>query len=122
MKRKGFTLAELMGVITILGLIVLIALPPLIKQIKGTKTTIDEATEKLIIIGAENYVDENKNDYPRTNGNTYCITLQTLVDDNKLSKDLKDSDGNSIDLNKYIKVTVIHNNYNYDMVNSCTSN
>jgi len=121
MKRKGFTLAELMGVITILGLIVIIAFPPLIKQIKGTKTAIDETTEKLIIIGAENYVDENKNDYPKTNGKVYCITLQTLVNDNKLSKDLKDSKGNSINLNKYIKVTV-NNNYDYNIVDSCTSN
>lgn len=120
MNKKGFTLTELIGTVIILGLIALIAFPPLLKQIQGTKSKIDEATEKLIIAGASNYVDENKNDFPKINGNVYCITIQTLVDDNKVSKDLMDSEGNEIDLDKYIKVDITNNQYSYNIVDSCT--
>ena len=120
MNKKAFTLTELLGVVTILGLIAIIAFPPLVKQIKGTKSTIDEATEILITTGASNYVDENKNDFPKTSGNTYCITLQTLVEDNKVSSDLLDSEGNELNLNKYVKVNIVNNQYNYEIVDSCT--
>ena len=120
MNKKAFTLTELIGVITILGIIAIIAFPPLLKQIKGTKSKIDEATKILITTGASNYIDENKNDFPKTSGNTYCITLQTLVDDNKVSKDLVDSEGNELDLNKYVKVGISNNQYTYDIVDSCT--
>lgn len=120
MNKKAFTLTELIGVITILGLIALIAFPPLLKQIKGTKSKIDEATEMLITTGAGNYIDENKNDFPKIGGNKYCIALYTLVDDNKVSKDLVDSEGNKLDLNKYVKVGISNNQYTYDIVDNCT--
>ena len=74
----------------------------------------------MIVAGASNYVEENKNDYPKTSGNVYCVTLQTLVDEGDLSKDLKDSEGNEIDLNKYVKINIASNQYNYNIVDSCT--
>ena len=119
MKNKAFTLIELMAVITLLGLIAFIAFPPLLKQIKGTKSKIDEATEQLIIVGASNYVDENKNNYPKIDSNVYCVTLQTLVDDNKVSKDLTNSKGDKIDLTKYVQISISGNKYDYVLVDSC---
>ena len=120
MNKKAFTLTELMGVVMLLGLIAIIAFPPLLKQIKGTKSTIDEATEKLIVAGASNYVDENKNDFPKVDGNVYCISIQTLVDDNKVSKDFVDAEGNKIDVTKYIQVNTTTNQYKYTIVDNCT--
>ena len=119
MNKKGFTLTELIGVIAILALIAIIAFPPILKQIKGTKSKIDKTTEILITTGAGNYIDENKNDFPKIHGNKYCITLQTLVDDNKVSKDLVDSEGNKLDLNKFVKVEVNKNSYNYSITDTC---
>lgn len=120
MNKRAFTLTELMGVIMLLGLIAVIAFPPLLKQIKGTKSKIDAATEKLIIAGAGNYVDENKNNFLKVDGNVYCISLQTLVDDNKISKDFVDAEGNKIDLTKYIQVNITASQYKYTIVDSCT--
>ena len=37
MRKNGFTLIELLGTIVILGLIALIATPPVINQIKNSK-------------------------------------------------------------------------------------
>lgn len=120
MNKKGFTLTELIGVIIILGLIAIIAFPPLLKQIKGTQTTIDEATEKMIKVGASNYVNENKNNFPKINNNVYCISLQMLIDDGKLSNDLVDSKGDKLDTNKFVKINITNNQYNYNIVDSCS--
>ena len=38
--KKGFTLAELLGVIVILGLIALLSFPPIVSQIKKSKKEI----------------------------------------------------------------------------------
>jgi len=122
MNKKAFTLSELIGVVVLLGLIALIAFPPIVKQIKNSKGAISEATEKLIITGASNYVYENKDEFPITSGNIYCVTLKQLVDDNKISSDLKNSDGDKLNLNKYVKITIANNNYVYTVENTCSSN
>ena len=102
MKKEGFTLTELIGVITILGIIVLLAFPNLIKQIKDTRLKLDKATEQLIIVGTTNYVEENKNDFPSSKDETYCVSLRTLIEENKIPQNLKDSNGNNLNLNEKI--------------------
>ena len=46
MKEKGFTLTELLGVITIIAVLCLITFPSIISQIKGKEETIDKVMEK----------------------------------------------------------------------------
>ena len=119
MKRKGFTLVELLGVITLLGLIIGLMFPPLLIQLKKASNSIDEATKSIIIVGASNFVEENKNNFPKVNGEYYCIRFQELVNENKISKDLKDSQGNKINLENYVKVIVSDNKYNYEIIDEC---
>lgn len=119
MKRKGFTLVELLGVITLLGLIIGLMFPPLLIQLKKASNSIDEATKSIIIVGASNFVEENKNYFPKINGKYYCIEFQELVNENKISKDLKDSEGNKINLENFVKVTIIDNKYNYEITDEC---
>ena len=119
MDKKGFTLVELLGVITLLGIIIGLMFPPLLTQLKKTSNSIDEATKSIIIVGAKNFVEENKNDFPKINGEYYCIEFQELVDENKISKDLKDSEGNEISLENYVKVTISDNKYNYEITDEC---
>lgn len=120
MNKKGFTLVELLGVITLLGLIIGLMFPPLLIQLKKASNSIDEVTERIIIVGASDYVEENKNDFPKIN-REYCIKIETLVNENKISKDLKDSEGNKINLDNYVKVTVNDNKYNYEITDVCNS-
>ena len=121
MKKKGFTLVELLGVITLLGLIIGLMFPPLLIQLKKASNSIDEATKSIIIVGASDYVEENKNDFPKINGKQYCIEFQNLVNENKISKDLKDSEGNKINLENFVKVIINDNKYNYEITDECNS-
>lgn len=121
MKKKGFTLAELVGVIVLLGLITIISFPLLLNHIKNSSNNLDKATQDLIIANASNYLEENKSDFPKKEGNVYCITLGTLVDSGKLSYDLKDTKGEKLSLDKFIQVKVEDKKYNYLITDTCQS-
>lgn len=121
MKKKGFTLAELVGVIVLLGLITIISFPLLLNHIKNSSNTLDKATQDLIIANASNYLEENKSNFPKIEGNVYCITLGTLVDSGKLSYDLKDTKGEKLSLDKFIQVKVEDKKYNYLITDTCQS-
>jgi len=119
MNKKGFTLLELLGVITVLGLISILVAPTIINQIKKSQNQIDEITMELIYSATDLYLDNKLADYPKNNGSTYCLTLQKLVNDGKLSSPLLDSNGNEIDLDKLVAINVLNNSYTYEMVDSC---
>lgn len=117
--KKGFTLIELLGVIVILGILVLIAFPPLLNQIKKSKNEINSATKLIIIDAAKDYVDANNNDYERTNGNIYCINISTLIDNNYLNEKIKNENLDNIDTSKKVKLMYKNNNFEYEITNEC---
>ena len=119
--KKGFTLVELLAVIIILGLLTIIAIPSIIGILNNEKENISDSMKNIIINASSLYIEDNSGVYPKVNNNVYCIKLESLVNDNRLSKPLKDSVTNKeIDLNKYVKVSIINDLYNYDIVDICT--
>ncbi len=119
--KKGFTLVELLAVIIILGLLTIIAIPSIIGILNNEKENISDSMKNIIINASSLYIEDNSGVYPKVNNNVYCIKLESLVNDNRLSKPLKDPVTNKeIDLNKYIKVSIINDLYNYDIVDICT--
>ena len=117
MNKKGFTLAELLGVIVILGLIVLVAFPAILDTIKSNKDNISDATAKIIISGANLYVNNNLNTFEPIEDQKYCIKIQTLIDDEKIPENIIDPDTNEkLDSNRYVKVVFKNNKYNYTIV------
>ena len=60
MKKKGFTLVELLAVIVILAIILIIAMPKISEVIKKTKLSSLESTAKMIINSAEKKYTENQ--------------------------------------------------------------
>lgn len=109
--KRGFTLVEIVGVIIILGIVVILAFPPLLKLVKSTESELDDATKNLVYTAAGQYI--NKYDYEKTNANVYCITFEDLVKENFLTK-------NNLDLNEYVKVEVSDNKFNYSITSECT--
>lgn len=102
--KKGFTLIELLGTIVILGLIALIATPPIVNLIKKSDKTISENNLKLIYKAGEDYIDEYQNNYTLTKSKKVCLSIQEIVDNGNL----KDSfiKQQEIDTKKFIQYTV----------------
>lgn len=125
MNKKGFTLAEVLGVIIILGLLVIVSFPPLLSQLKKSQGKLSDATLKVLGTAAEQYVDEHPSTYPIKNGNIYCIKLETLVNSGYLKSPILDaSTGEAInESSNYIKFTINNmNDYDYEMVETCVEN
>ena len=124
--KKGFTLVELLGVIVLLGLLAIVATPPILNQIKKTKGKLSDATKIIIFNGAEDYIDSHSNSYPMKDGNVYCITLKTLVDYGPLKSPILDaSSGEEInETDNVVKVHINGNNKEFDFlkVSECEEN
>ena len=75
--KKGFTLAELLAVIIVLGLLSLIVIPNVITAIKTSKDTIYKAQINSIIEGAKMWASDNASSMPE-NDETIKLTLYQL--------------------------------------------
>lgn len=120
MKNKGFTLIELLGVIMILAILALITFPPIIEEIKKSKSEIKGTTKVLIIDAAKDYYEDNINNYELIEGVTYCININTLSEQGYLNKKIKDENLNDINTSKNVKLVYHNAKFDYDVVDSCT--
>ncbi len=123
-KRCGFTLMEILGAIIIMGLLLLLTFPSIIGRIKKATIDIDKATKELIFSSSVIYLEKNKNDFPLTKGNVYCLSLETLINSGELMDNLINvKTGEKIDSTNVIKITIKNGaNLDYKIVkpNQCT--
>ena len=74
--NKGFTLIELICVITILGLIALIAVPTINTMIQKSKSDAYEEQIDTITKAARTYMTKNSDKLPlQESGDSYCVTI-----------------------------------------------
>ncbi len=81
--KKGFTLAELIGVIVVLALISLITIPAISKILKQNKSGLCETQMNNILSAARSYGADNVFTLPTSTQpgeDTLEITLQDLID------------------------------------------
>lgn len=123
MRKNGFTLVELLGVIALLTIIFLIVVPSIINLVKKTTIDIDKATEELIYSSTRIYIDKNSYDYPLLANNVYCITIDDLIKSGELEEGLVDiKTGKKVNPSLIIKVEIENAaNVNYNLVknNQC---
>lgn len=120
MKKNGFTLAELLGVIVLLGLLLLLVFPSVIREIQEGEASIDGAVEQIIFNSASNYMENHKSTYPTRDNVTYCITLNTLVNAGEVSENLLiDKKGKALDLSKKVEIQIKNGKKSYQMNEQC---
>ena len=122
MNKKGFTLAEVLGVIIILGLLVMVSFPPLLQQLKKSQSKLSDATLKILSTATEQYIEEHPSQYPMTNGLVYYVKLETLVSNGYLRSPILDaSTGQQINESiTCIKFKINSaNNYDYEITTQC---
>ena len=119
MKKNGFTLVELLGVLIVLVILSMVVVTTYTKLKKDADTTIDDALAILIKDASVTYVKKNKTNIEANN--VYCLTLDDIVNDNLLSNPVKNAKEEEMDLSMKIKVTVRQNNYDVTLnVSSCS--
>ena len=79
--KKGFTLIELMGVIAILMLILLLAIPAVTKVISTSEKTIYDIQIDRILNAAYDYSLENINVLPERNQKSYVSLAELIYND-----------------------------------------
>ena len=116
--KKGFTLAELLGVIAVLGLLMSIIFVAYTNMNKDANNTIDEAVKTMIVENSKKYIKRHKGNI--NEGNTYCLTLKDILDDNLMSDPVTNSNGEKIDEDTKIKVFIRNTNYEVEVgVSEC---
>lgn len=111
--NKGFTLIELLGVLVVLTLILLVAIPNIVSTFERNKNRIDEKKKEIIISATEIYVSKYKNKIDGDNDRFFSDEFYSdggciiKIDDIKsknliVAEELKNSDGSNIS-NVYIK-------------------
>ncbi len=116
--KKGFTLVEIIAVITVMSILLVIITPYILNTVNNKKGEISNEAKQIIYDATDLYVKENQDNYPTVANSIYCIKLETLVKNGKLEAPIKDMKSDKeIPLTNMIKVTIDdYNQYNYELV------
>ncbi len=98
--KKGFTLIELLAIIVLLGFIFSLTFPKILEIAEKKEIEIDEATQKLIYNGVDQYMRNDIDSYPKKIGNIYCFKIDTIDKENLIAISVDDY------LDKYVKVKI----------------
>ena len=121
MKKNGFTLIELLGVIVIIAVITILIVPPLLNSINGNKDTISEANKRIVYSATDLYISDNLSSFPKYEGSTYCINIDTLIFKNLLDEKIY-NENTGIKDDDVVRVYVNNNKYEKTIVKNvdCT--
>lgn len=96
MKKKGFTLIEMLGVITVLAILSVIVVPMVINQVRSKKDKIKSSIISTINAAAVLYIDQNKDEF---NGQVNsCVKISSLVNKSLLDDTIYSYDEFGFDL------------------------
>ena len=118
--NKGFTLVELLAVVTILGILSSIAIIGVSKLIDKSKKDADEQQKQTLIMAAKSYFQDNRSMLPREDGTSRDVTVVVLKNNKYLKEDIKNSKKESC-MNDNTKVTITKsgNKYTYEASLNC---
>ena len=103
-KKKGFTLVEILAVIVIIGILSTIAIVAYTKHIDKAKKEIDKQNETTIVMAAKAYMEANPSEKPQSIGESAKVDLKTLKNKNYLKEDIINSKKESCMNNSYVYV------------------
>lgn len=101
---NGYTLIELLAVITIISILLAISVAAVVHFIDKARNEQRSSQEKTITMAAENYLQENRSLLPKNVGETSEISVSILKDKKYLNEDIRDGNGKSCMENSFVTV------------------
>ena len=116
MKKRGFTIVELLGVIVILSIIAAIATPIVQKTLNNNRDKLYDIIKTQLKDYTKDYLAVNTDRLPVDDGDTADITLEALKKNGNLQINVINPRTNNVISNQsYVKVTKKNNNYTYEV-------
>ena len=116
-KKNGFTLIEILAVVTIIGLIFILVLPKITNSLKNKKGDVDRTTTNLVLSATKLYVSDHSSKFEKTDGNISCMPLHQLVREGYLEGPVKNvTDDKDITNGKSVRITY-DKGFKYEIVN-----
>lgn len=122
MKRnKGFTLVELISILTILGIIALITIPIMTKTINKSKEKALREQKAAIVESAKKYALDIAEDLPKYEGDIYTVSISTLRNSPYLEEDNIINPVTNKAMNGCVNITYSGSKgkYSYEYVDTC---
>ena len=114
--KKGFTLIEILAVVTIIGLIFILVIPKIATSLKNKKGDVDTTTNNIVLAAAKSYVADNHDKFEKVDSNTYCLPISTLTKKEYLESPVKNvTDDVDITNTKSVKITY-NKGFKYEIV------
>ena len=111
MKNKGFTLVELVAVVSLLGILLLFTYSKVSDISEKKNKELLESKKTLIINAVKDYMDTYSDLYPQMTGINFYISIETLDNENLISVDIKDVlKGSQEDIEKIVLDTYKNGN------------
>jgi prepilin-type N-terminal cleavage/methylation domain-containing protein len=118
MKKNGFTLAELLGVLVILSLIAIITVPAVTDSLQTYKVKLCNTQVDEIVEAARTWGSGNVSVLPTNDGETYTLSLRKVADSgfidseiqNPVTKEYFDLDDTQI------RITRVGKKYTYEVL------
>ena len=116
MKNKGFTLVELLGVITLLVILVFIAVPSVSKSIQNSRERAYEAQLGNLITAATSWGTDHISQLPTESGQSVQVTVGELKEGKYIDDEFENpKTKENFSDDTYVTITKVNETYQYEV-------
>lgn len=115
--NNGFTLAEILGVIVVIGLLLVLIAPTILNRLSSSSDDTNETMNQFIYDSTLIHINENVQKYPPGKSSKYCVPIKDLVESGELTSPVEDiTTGKNIEDKVVLVQKLSENNIDYKIM------